>query len=96
MIGGAGKLLKYFRDRHEGSIVSYADMRWSSGNLYEKLGFVLDGVTPPGYDYYNLKKKTLHSRMNFQKKKLKKMEHYDENLSEYDIMRLNGYDRIWN
>lgn len=78
-----------------GSVISYADRRWSRGNLYHKMGFRLDGVTRPGFSYYNIKNKTIHNRMQFQKQFLKEMPGYDENLKEYEIMQLNGYDRIW-
>lgn len=38
VVGGASKLLKHFLREHSGvkEIVSYADRRWSKGNLYEK------------------------------------------------------------
>ena len=38
VIGGFGKLLKYFQNNYEWNIlVSFADLRWSNGNLYEKM-----------------------------------------------------------
>lgn len=95
VVGGASKLLNHFKKNYLGSIVSYADRKWSAGNMYEKLGFKLDHVTEPGYLYYNILKKTVHNRMNFQKHKLEKMPFYDNSLSEYEIMKLNGYERIW-
>src|SRR5690606_8212220 len=40
VVGGASKLLKYFINEYKPKeIVSYADRRWSQGELYEKLGF---------------------------------------------------------
>ena len=95
VIGGAGKLLNHFKKHYFGSIVSYADRKWSAGNMYEKLGFKIDHTTEPGYSYYNISKKTVHNRMSFQKHKLEKMPFYDNSLSEYEIMKLNGYERIW-
>lgn len=96
VVGGAGKLFSHFVMVYKpSSIVSYADRRWSDGGLYEKLGFKLDGTTSPGYLYYNLSTKELHHRIKFQKHKLKTNKFYDEKLSEYEIMLLNGYDRIW-
>lgn len=59
------------------------------------MGFQLDGVTKPSFSYYNIKDKTLHNRMSFQKKKLDEMPGYDSTMTEYEIMQLNGYDRIW-
>ena len=52
VIGGAGKLLNYFINTyHPKEIISYADRRWSNGNLYTKLGFKLIKTTVPNYFY---------------------------------------------
>lgn len=92
VIGGASKLLNYFIKNYSGSIVSYADKRWSKGDLYKKLGFQFDGFTNPGYFYY--KNNQLYNRIKFQKHKLTKMGNYDISLSETKIMQLNGYLKI--
>lgn len=48
--GGASKLLRHFEKHYNPSIlVSYVDRRWSTGNLYNVLGFKLKHVTPPSY-----------------------------------------------
>ena len=40
VIGGASKLLTYFKKNYNwSSIFSYADRRWSDGDVYNKLGF---------------------------------------------------------
>lgn len=95
VIGGASKLLKEFRKTHEGPIVSYADRRWSSGRLYDKLGFKLNEIIKQDFFYYNINKKTVHDNAKFRKDSLTNMPFYDANLTEYDIMKLNGYERIW-
>lgn len=45
VIGGASKLLKaavtYAKQQNYERIVSYCDMRWGTGRVYEKLGMVL-------------------------------------------------------
>ena len=52
IIGGASKLLKKFiNDVKPSEIISYCDRRWSSGELYEKMGFNLVSVTKPNYYY---------------------------------------------
>ena len=44
VIGGMGKLLKTFiRDVRPDDVMSYADLEWSEGRVYEQLGFVLEG-----------------------------------------------------
>lgn len=95
VIGGASKLLTEFRKTHKGTIISYADQRWSSGTLYDKLGFKLDEKIKPDYFYYNINKKTVHDNSKFRKDSLVTLPFYDDSLSEYEIMKLNGYERIW-
>ena len=52
VVGGAGKLLNHFIKLHNpAKIISYADRRYSIGNLYEKLGFTRYGVSSPSYFY---------------------------------------------
>lgn len=95
VVGGAARLLKHFRDRNAGPIISYADRRWSVGGLYEKLGFELDGVSEPSFCYFHIASGKVYNRMKFQKKKLTVMPGYSEDLKEYEIMQMNGYDRVW-
>jgi hypothetical protein len=52
VVGGASKLLNYFiRVYKPNRIVSYADRDWSSGDLYEILGFDKVYQTDPDYKY---------------------------------------------
>lgn len=52
IIGGASKLLQHFiRSVKPRKIISYADRRWSSGNLYEHIGFRFVRNTEPSYYY---------------------------------------------
>jgi len=99
IVGGAGKLLAYFRKSHENdNIISYADKRWSIGNLYKQLGFNLIRESAPNYFYINMCEDMMirHSRMGFQKHKLKGvLKDFDENMTEIENMRNNGYTRIF-
>lgn len=46
--GGMGKMLKAFvKDVQPDDIMSYADLEWSEGKVYEQLGFVLEGRKEP-------------------------------------------------
>ena len=46
--GGMGKVLKAFiKDVQPDDIMSYADLEWSEGAVYEQLGFELDGHKTP-------------------------------------------------
>ena len=95
VVGGASKLLNYFRREHSGSIVSYADRRYSDGNLYEKLGFTQAGISQPNYCY--LKGDERLSRYQCQKHRLAKIlgDGFDPNLSEYENMALNGWTKVY-
>lgn len=94
IIGGAGKLLSHFRSNYTGSIISYADRRWSQGELYKSLGFTELKSSEPAYFY--AKDGMRYSRVMFQKHKLKDiLEIYDENLSERENMENNGYHRLY-
>lgn len=95
VVGAAGKLLACFeRQYRPKNLISYADRRWSMGNLYKELGFNLDRESPPNYWYF--KRGNLESRVKYQKHKLKNLlEKYDESKSEVQNMKDNGYDRIF-
>lgn len=98
IIGGAGKLLSHFRKPFpKETVISYADRRWSEGNLYKQLGFTLLRESTPSYFYINCEDiLTRLNRINFQKHKLKdKLAIFDENLTEYENMITNGYTRIY-
>ena len=97
VIGGASKLLSYFiKTYHPKNIVTYSDRRFFTGKIYETLGFKFVDITPCGYYYIINKYKDLRHRMSFQKHKIKNfLNVFDPNLSEWENMKNNGYDRIW-
>ena len=46
--GGMGKMLKHFiEDIQPDDIMTYADLEWSEGSVYEQLGFTLEGQKDP-------------------------------------------------
>lgn len=96
VVGGASKLLAAFRKIHTGSIVSYANRRFSKGGLYEKLGFVKIGKSAPNY-WYVQNGIIRYSRTQCQKHKLKSLlgDGFNENLSEVENMRVNGYYQLF-
>jgi len=91
VVGGLSKLLSQINS----SIISYADLRYSSGNGYISVGFKKIKNTPPGYSYfYNGK---LLSRLKFQKHKLKTiLPFFDNEKTERENMIINGYYPVWN
>jgi hypothetical protein len=95
IVGGAGKLLKYFKSNYSPTIIySYADRRWSDGNLYTKLGFDFHSNTPPNYWYTKDFRKRLN-RLKFQKNKLVNSVNYSSQKTEETIMKEDGYYRTW-
>lgn len=92
--GGAGKLLSYFRKHYQGSIITYADRRWSNGNLYRKLGMKELKKSKPSY--YYIKNGIRYNRVVFQKHKLSKLlPVYDSTISETNNMQRNGYYKLY-
>jgi hypothetical protein len=90
VVGGLGKLIK----RVNGQIITYNDLRYSIGRGYQSVGFELVSRTTPGFFY--VKNNARFSRLQFQKHKLPKiLENFDSNMTEWENMQLNGYDRIW-
>jgi len=97
--GGLEKMFSYFVKMYQPSgILSFSDRRYFTGQTYSKIGFTLVHITPPNYHYFKANDHTtiFASRNRFQKHKLKKiLEVYDDKLTEWQNMQLNGYDRIW-
>lgn len=102
VVGGAGKLFKHFTRNFESSqIKTYADRRWSTklDNVYEKIGFEYVGSSEPNYYYFRREKSAsqeLKHRFNFRKNVLdEKLDSFDPELTEWENMQKNGYDRMW-
>jgi hypothetical protein len=97
VVGGASRLFKHFINQYNPtSIVSYSDKRWSTGDMYNKLGFTHLHDSAPNYKYFLNGTMRLLSRIKFQKHKLRNiLEKYDAALSEWDNMQSNKYNRIW-
>jgi len=102
IVGGASKLLKKFEIEYSPkSLISYANRRWSTGNLYKKLNFNYIGTSTPNFFYFLTGSKKLKSRNSLQKHKLKEL--FNENIIEYYNSSetavynafVNKYRRIW-
>jgi len=97
--GVAGKLFKHFTRKYDPNIViSYADRRfsWNVDGVYKKIGFEFEGVTAVNYWYFKNGYHKKHHRFNFRKSVLRnKLKEFDSDLTEYENMQLNGYDRIF-
>lgn len=101
--GIASKILKYFIKNFEPkTIFTYADRRWSKSfdsNLYTNLGFQFMGFSQPSHWYLSpeTEYKIREYRFKYRKSRLPDIfkEHFDPNLSEWENMQKNRYDRIW-
>lgn len=98
VVGGASKLFNFFvKNYNPQSVISYSDKRWNTGTLYTKLGFNYSHTSAPNYWYFEQKNRlVVLSRQHFQKHKLKnKLDQFNPDLTEWENMKNNGYNRIW-
>ena len=92
VIGGAGKLLEYFKRNYNWkTIYSYADLRWSNGDVYHKLGFKTDGVARLNYWYVNLNRNI--GRIH--RYSLRKRPDEPKDIPERILRLSEGYKIIW-
>lgn len=97
IIGGYSKLLKYFiKIYNPNSILTFADRRYSQGNIYDKNGFKFMYNTEPNYWYFNPNKTKLirYHRFKFRKDVLIK-EGFDKDKTEREIMSERGFLKIY-
>ena len=91
-MGALSKLISHINSK---SIISYVDLRYGTGKSYEKIGFKKLGQSKPNY-FYTKNHKIRENRLKYQKHKLELiLEQYDPNLTEWQNMQLNQFDRIW-
>ncbi len=87
--GIASKLLEYFKRNYKWKkIFSYADRRWSNGNLYNKLGFNFESETPINYWY-------IKDGRRFHRFGLRKRHDEPKDIPEWVLRQKEGYTRIW-
>lgn len=96
VIGGASRLIKrckeYAEKNNYSKIISWSDNRWSTGNVYSKTGFVLDGELKPDYSYLEIANpKKRRSKQSMTKKNIG----CPSNFTESDWANYLGFTRIW-
>lgn len=99
--GLASKMLTYFIRKYDPEYIrSFADRRWTldkDNNMYTKIGFKLDKILKPEYRYYNPqvdKYKRFH-KFGFRKAILHKKYGLPMTMTELEMAKELGYDRIW-
>lgn len=91
IIGGASKLLRAFEENYlPKTLLTYADRRWSLGEVYEKMGFSFHGNTSPGYWYF-----LPNEGIRIHRFSLRKNKNDNQLLTEYENRLKQGYLRIW-
>jgi len=96
--GGASKLLSFFeKNYYPKYLISYANLQWSQGKVYEKLGFKVNkSYSKPSYWWFKGKK--IYFRTQTSKKNLPKIlgrGFLGMEFSESTNMRENGFLRTW-
>ncbi len=96
VVGAASRLFLHFIKTYSPrSVISYSDKAFNKGTVYKTLGFAKSHESTPAYQYTR-DYKLFENRIKYQKHKLKNiLSNFDDALSEWDNMKLNGYDRIW-
>ena len=92
VVGAANKLMSYFRKHYSGSVMTYSDERYATGEVYSQMGFEYQYTSEPGYFY--VVGPNRESRFKYQKHKLKSLGYTQEGTEE-EIMKANGIPRIY-
>jgi len=97
VVGGFSKLLKAFQKHNDwNEIISFADRSWSKGDLYEKTGWVLDGILPPDYKYvFRGSRKHKFGYRHAGGGMKRKLRHYCALMTEKENTSFNGIYRIY-
>ena len=91
IIGSASKLFKHFLNNYQyNTIISYANLDISNGNIYKILGFKEVGYT--GINFWWSDNINRYSRNKFMKYKINKEDKYN---TANDIMINKGYHKIY-
>lgn len=93
--GGFSKLLSYFKKNVEWNMVeSFADLRWSNGDLYKNTGWRNRYIISP--DYYWTDGTNRFHKFGFRHRSLAtKFENYNPELSENENCKNNGLYKIY-
>lgn len=89
------KMLKFSANHFQiDYIYTYADLRYSYGDVYKKNGFIEEKFIGPTYYYTDYSR--LWHRSNFMKSKIKEKFNIEvSNKTEKELMLDLGYDRVW-
>lgn len=91
VVGGGSKLFQAFVKQFQpDTVITYADRRWSQGNLYKILGFEFVSNTSPNYWYIFPNELKRYHRFS-----LRKNSNDQSELTEWQNRQLQGWNRVW-
>ena len=99
--GVGSKLLHYFIEKYQpNKIISYGDRRYIkdiNNTFYTNNGFVIDNISRPDYKYVEISAKIprIYHKLYFNKQKLHKKYGFPLTMTETEMAKELGYDRIW-
>ena len=94
VVGGASKMLRYFiKNFNPRTIITYADRRWSTGGVYEKIGFKFTHTSKPSYSYVVNKKRA--NRYTLRKDVLVSKYGCPLEMTEKEFCNSKGWYRIY-
>lgn len=95
--GGFTKLMRRLVTIADPStVVTYADLRWSEGKLYENAGFDVVSRVAPSFNIIDNKTKRMYHRSSFMKSKIiHRLPGIDSSLTEREMHERLGLLRVW-
>lgn len=101
VVGGHSKLVSWFENNYVySSLITFADLSMSDGNLYRTTGWEEDAYLDPDYSYVvrvGSTRSVREHKINYRKKRFKEDPSlkYEEGLTETQLAALNGLYRIY-
>lgn len=99
IVGILQKFIKAFKMDHSPTkLFSYADRRFtnSKNNIYNSVGFSWVSNTSPNYWYFKVGQCERKHRFSYRKSEaVRVFSPHDTSKTEWEIMKENGYNRIW-
>lgn len=94
--GGCSKIVKFVETNHQyRNLVTFADLTFSYGNLYEKTGWTMDGYIQPSYSYLVNGTRVHKSNYRINRFKTDPQLSYQEGLTESELAEMNNLLRVY-
>jgi hypothetical protein len=94
VVGGGSKLLTHFEKTHNPTnLISYCNLRYGSGKMYESLGFEYSHTSNPSY--YYVKNGKRFNRQSLTKKKMIETYGFLDTQTEFQMAESLGYSKIY-